>query len=189
MDMDDVESALKKVLPILGAAATGGVPALVAAAAAAVSGALGAPVAASGAAISAAVAGATPEQLLALKTAENQFQLDMQKLKGDQAFAADNLEFQDVAGARARDVDLMKTTGHTNKRANIMLGFVVLGLVALVTMMAVMHISADTALGGVVFMLIGKLIANWDSAFSFEFGTTRSSKTKDETISAALTKK
>lgn len=75
--MDDF---LKKVLPWIGAAATGGVPALVTMAASAVSGAIGADVPANAESLSKAISEATPDQILALKNAENDFAAKMQAM-------------------------------------------------------------------------------------------------------------
>jgi len=73
-DMNDFTGFLKKALPWIGAAATGNVPALIAMAAKTVGDTLGVEVSAEPAAISDAVANATPEQIIALKTAEQTFQ-------------------------------------------------------------------------------------------------------------------
>lgn len=81
MNKEDVLGFAKKALPWIGAAATGNVPALVTMAAAAVSSALGTEVPATPNAVAAAIASATPEQLLALKTAEQDFQLKMKDRK------------------------------------------------------------------------------------------------------------
>ena len=71
---------LKKVLPYIGAAATGGIPALIGMAAKTVGEVLGAEVGASPDAITQAVLGATPEQMLLLKKAEQDFTLQMQAM-------------------------------------------------------------------------------------------------------------
>lgn len=88
----------------------------------------------------------------------------------------------DMQSARARDVAVRQSNGGRNRRADIMLALTYGGLVALVVLMATRDIDANTALGGVVLLLIGKLIGQWETGFQFEFGTTRANKTKDETI-------
>lgn len=87
----------------------------------------------------------------------------------------------DVQSARERDVKLAQA-GIKNTRANWMLAITVAGIVAAVWVMVAFELSADSAIGGVLIFLIGKLVGNWESAFAFEFGTTRSSKDKDDTI-------
>lgn len=89
----------------------------------------------------------------------------------------------DVQNARARDVELAKA-GTKNRRADIMLALTFLGIVALVVLMVFRDIDANTALGGMVILLIGKFVGQWETGFNFEFGTTRTSKVKDETISS-----
>ncbi|HEX5130240.1 MAG TPA: hypothetical protein VFV90_10865 [Usitatibacter sp.] len=74
----NIIDGLKKALPWIGAAATGGVPALVGLAANEVSKVLGVEVPADGESIAKAVQGATPEQRLALLTAEQGFKERMQ---------------------------------------------------------------------------------------------------------------
>ena len=182
MNKDDVLGFAKKMAPWIGAAATGNVPVLVAMAAKAVGDALGTDVVASTEAITTAISSATPEQLLALKQADNEFALKMRELDYKEASELSAGAYADTAGARMRDVDLMKTTGTTNKRASVMLAVTMLALAGLVSVMLIKDIDANTALGGVVLLLIGKFSNAWDTAFQFEFGTTRTNKAKDETI-------
>lgn len=92
------------------------------------------------------------------------------------------MHLADVQSARERDVKLAQV-GIRNTRANWMLFTTVTGIVAAVWVMVNFNLSADTAIGGVLIFLIGKLTGNWEAAFAFEFGTTRSSKEKDTTIS------
>lgn len=182
MNKEDVLGFAKKALPWIGAAATGNVPALVTMAAAAVSSALGTEVPATPNAVAAAIASATPEQLLALKTAEQDFQLKMKEWGYKEATELSAMEFADMADARKRDSEFMKS-GRANHRADIMLALTYIGLVSLVACMLLRNIDANSALGGVVILLIGKLINQWETGFQFEFGTSRSSRTKDDTIS------
>ena len=90
------------------------------------------------------------------------------------------LQYADLADARARDAEFIKD-GRTNKRASVMLAAVfvmlLLGLAAVV-FMSNLDEFAKTTLN----LLIGRLLGHVDQAFNFEFGTTRSSKDKDETI-------
>ena len=182
MNKADVLGFAKKALPWIGAAATGNVPALVAMAAATVSDVLGVEVPATPTAMASAIATATPEQLLALKTAEFEFELKMREWGYKEATELNAQEFADTASARARDVELTKVTGKTNLRASIMLGVTMLALAGMVVVMLFKDIDANTAVGGVLLLLIGKFSNAWDTAFQFEFGTNRSSKVKDDAI-------
>lgn len=187
MNTDDVLGFVKKSLPWIGAAATGNIPALATMAAAAVSNALGVTVEATPGAVATAIAGATPEQMLALKQEDDSLAIKLRELGIKEAQDILVAELADTADARKRDTALMTVTGHTNLRASWMLVATLAALVLLVAVMLFREIDANTALGGVVIMLIGKFANAWDTAFLFEFGTNRSSKTKDETINS-LTK-
>lgn len=187
MATDDILSFVRKALPWVGAAATGNVPMLVTMAAKTISEALGTEVQATPDAITQAIAGATPEQIMALKQADNDFALKMREFGYKEATELVAMEFADTASARARDTAIVTVTGKTNTRANAMLIATLAALVLLVIVMLIKDIDANTALGGIVILLIGKFSNAWDTAFQFEFGTTRSSKAKDNTITA-LTK-
>lgn len=182
MDTKDILGFAQKAVPWITAAATGNVPALIAMAAQAVSGATGTTVAPEATAITQAIATATPEQLLALKQADNDFSLKMREMDYKEVTELAAGDSADTADARARDVAITEKLGTTNKRATGMLIVTVLALVGLVTVMLIKDIDANTALGGVILLLIGKFSNAWDTAFAYEFGTTRASKGKDETI-------
>lgn len=182
MDKSDVLGYAKKAVPWITAAATGNVPALITMAADAVGNALGMKVEPTGVAVATAVAGATAAELAAIQMAEKNFELEMRRLDYSHESELAAGAYADTANARSRDVELIKTTGKSNKRADIMLALTYLGLVALVTVMLVREIDANSALGGIVILLIGKLISQWETGFQFEFGTTRSNKAKDDTI-------
>lgn len=120
----------------------------------------------------------TPEVIGKLKELEMQYKND-EEVRG---FKYSELEFQDTIDARARDIELRKLADGYNKRADIMLALTYLGIVALVVLMVFRDIDANSALGGIVILLIGKLISQWETGFMFEFGTTRSGKGKDQSI-------
>lgn len=90
------------------------------------------------------------------------------------------LQYADVSDARARDSEFIKD-GRTNRRASVMLVAVfimlLLGLAAVV-LLSELNEFAKTILN----LLIGRLLGYVDQAFNFEFGTTRNSKDKDDTI-------
>lgn len=75
-----MEDFLKKVLPWIGAAATGNVPALIGMAAKTVGDALGKDVSATSDAITAAVSSASPEQLATMREKDQEFKLKMEGL-------------------------------------------------------------------------------------------------------------
>lgn len=88
---------LKKAMPWIGAAATGNVPALVGMAATAISDVIGLPVEPNQRAIETAVTTATPDQILAMKKADNDFALKMQAL-GFESLDKLNSHLADAAG-------------------------------------------------------------------------------------------
>lgn len=88
---------LQKILPWIGAAATGNVPGLVAMAATAVSDALGHPVEASAEGIQAALTGATPQQIVAVRAADQEFSLKMQAM-GFESLDKFNAHLAEAAG-------------------------------------------------------------------------------------------
>lgn len=85
----------------------------------------------------------------------------------------------DRKDARARDVKFLEA-GKSNNRANVMLALTFLGLLLCVAAMIFMNVDANTAVGGVLIMLVGKLTSMWGTAFDFEFGSSKGSKEKDE---------
>lgn len=93
----------KDALPFLGAAATGGVPALVAAAASAISSALGTEVLPTKDGIDEALRKATPEQLVALKQVDASFKIRMRELDTEDrkiVAATEDSYIKDVSDAR-----------------------------------------------------------------------------------------
>jgi hypothetical protein len=156
---------LKAVAPTL-ATAVGGPFAPIAAAA--ISAALGTP-AADAKAAEAALMTATPDQLLALKKAEQDFTVRMTEL----GIQEDQLVYQDIADARAREIAVRDST--PRNLAYLVLGFT--GLCIAATLGG--WTKVDSALAGT---LIGYLVAEARSALAYYFGSSNSSKSKDETI-------
>lgn len=86
----------------------------------------------------------------------------------------------DIENARTRDVELAKA-GQTNQRANWLAGLAIL-LVVLCLADAVWDSTINEYAKGVITLILGRALGWVEQIFSFEFGTTRSSKIKDETI-------
>lgn len=90
-------------------------------------------------------------------------------------------ELEDRKSARQRDVDLAKATGQRNLRADLMVAGA--GVFSLVIFLAVIWSSSmDEFQKSVLSLIIGRVLGYIDQAFNFEFGTTRQSRSKDETI-------
>lgn len=188
---------LKKVLPWIGAAATGGVPALIGMAASQVSQVLGVPVDANPEAIGKAVANATPEQMVQLRDRELTFQEHMQAMgfQNTQELARIGLEetkayIADTADARARF--------SADK------GVFWLGIAVLITFAGIMGAALfgsyqlliggipvkDVATVGLVFGFIGTIIgyaaANAQQVVGYFFGSSKGSADKTGAMASAF---
>lgn len=127
------------------------------------------------------VAGAkTPEEAIQI------FQADKEKAWAFKlaVLAADkDLEtafLVDRQNARSRDVEFIKA-GLQNKRADILAALAILALIGCIIILFFKQIPEGPG-RDILLMLIGALIAIVKDVYSFEFGTSRSSKDKDNTI-------
>lgn len=163
---------VRKAMPWIGAAATGNVPVLVAMAAQAVSGAVGVKVDPTPSAISAAVAGATPEQIMAMKQADNDLALKLKELEYKDHTELYAAEVIDRNGARDREV---KVADNTNR------------ILALVIVLAWCSIQAfllthvvDASMKELVARVLGTLDAALTLVLSYYYGSSRGSDRKTE---------
>lgn len=99
----------------------------------------------------------------------------------DKAYLADRQD------ARARDVELHRL-GHRNRRADIMLAMAFGSLVAIIWMVWKGRLDMPDMVFALLNMAAGALLKMIGDAFQFEFGSSRSSKDKDELISSVLRK-
>lgn len=118
-----------------------------------------------------AIAAATPEQLIALKTADQKFQTDMAAL----GIQKEDLELKDVQSARAMQISTKDST--PRNLSYLLLAFTGLMMLCLFFGWA----KLDGALAGT---LIGYLVSETKSMMQFWFGTTRGSQDKDATIAS-----
>ena len=122
---------------------------------------------------------ATAEDLLLMKQADQNFMVKMKELDID----LDKALISDVQSARVRDTTLAQTLGKKNWRPDVM--FL---LAVLVTCGLVWVVWKDPAINeyvkGIFTLVLGRFLGYLDNIYNFEFGSTRSSKTKDDTISA-----
>lgn len=105
------------------------------------------------------------------------------KLKGEEeerGFRYTELEFKDRDSARGRDTELNKSGQH-NYRADAMFMLAVAVIVGLVYSIWT-EPSINEFMKGVVTLVLGRFLGYLDNIYSFEFGTTRGSQTKDATI-------
>lgn len=92
----------------------------------------------------------------------------------DKAFLAD------VQSARARDIEFIRA-GTTNYRANAMAACAVF-LVGVSLAVVIWQSPIDEFAKAVITLILGRALGWVEQIFSFEYGTTRANKTKDDTI-------
>lgn len=124
-------------------------------------------------AVKQALAGVTPEQMLALKQADQQFQAKMQELGFTHIEKLADLEFKDRDSARNREI---QTKDNTNK----IIAFVIIGaFIAMVGATLMGWTKAESVLAGT---LIGYLSAKAEQVLAYYFGSTSGSNRKTELL-------
>lgn len=174
--MSDWKKVLGTVAPWIGAAATGGVPALVGMAAAQLGSAFGKDIEGSVEAIAQAVRGATPEQMLALKLADNEFSVTMQRLGFENIQALEKIAADDRASARQMH------TAVRDLSTPILSCMVVLAFFTTVYILLTQTVEIQTEMRDVVMVLIGTLATSFTQVLNFRFGTSAGSKEKTDII-------
>ena len=86
----------------------------------------------------------------------------------------------DVQDARKRDSDLAKS-GQYNYRSNVMFALAV-ALVVWLIYISWKDPSINEYVKGIFTLVLGRFLGYLDNIYNFEFGSTRASKSKDETI-------
>ncbi len=126
----------------------------------------------------------TPEEALVLMrdNAAKQAEFNMAVLTADTAL--ETLFLADVQSARERDVDLAKTGSH-NYRADSM--YVLAVVLIAILVFQVLKSDLNEYAKGIVTLVLGKFLSYLDNIYNFEFGTTRSSKAKDDSIKSLAT--
>ncbi len=109
------------------------------------------------------------EELLRLRIEDNKLDLE--------AFRE---EVKDRDSARERDVEFIKR-GMTNNRANFMF-FLAVVMVGVLVWIVWKDQNINEYVKGIFTLVLGRFLGYLDNIYSFEFGTTRGSKEKDETI-------
>lgn len=109
------------------------------------------------------------EELLRLRLEDNRLELE--------AFKA---EVADRGSARERDAWYVRMGRH-NYRADAMV-LVAAGAVAMLVWMVWTQSDLNEYVKGIVTLVLGRFLGYLDNIYNFEFGTTRGSQNKDETI-------
>lgn len=121
----------------------------------------------------------TPDQLVALKQADEQFQLEVQKAGFDHIEKLDALTYQDVQSARQMQVQTKSVL------PSLLAVFTTLGFFGV--LIAILHygISAAPANHDIELILITALQAGWLSVLNFFFGSSQDSHRKTELLAQA----
>jgi len=125
----------------------------------------------------------TPEDVAKLRQLqydheERLIELGIEKAKQD--LESFKVEAQDRDSARGRDVEFIQR-GMTNNRANLMF-FLAVVMVGAMVWIVWKDQSINEYVKGIFTLVLGRFLGYLDNIYSFEFGTTRGSKEKDETI-------
>lgn len=122
----------------------------------------------------------SPEAALAALKADPNKVLEFQQEMGRQQVELDKAYLADVANARARDMAYV-SAGRVNERANVLAGAALLLVLICLAVVIWMGDLNEYAKGGIS-LILGRALGWVEQLFSFEFGTTRANKTKDDTI-------
>lgn len=128
-------------------------------------------------AVKAAIAGVTPDQMIALKAADRQFELQMKELGFKSVTDLEKIAAEDRANARA-----MQTSTHSFVPA-LLTCFVVGAFTA--TLMLLMKVEVPMSNRDIVLIMIGQLSGGFTSALAFWLGTTRDSARKTDLLAQA----
>lgn len=183
----------KKTLPFIGAIATGGVPALIAAAAAAVGDALGTPVPPTQDGLDAAIKSATPEQLLAIKTVDADLKIKFRQLDTEDKKIAAGIETAYIADVG----DARKFNANTHGILILGYGINVLSYVSIAgilygcfLVLTGTKLGIDPGLAAMVGSVIGAVVqwimSNSSQANGFFFGSSPSSRQVSSDLAKAV---
>lgn len=125
------------------------------------------------------LSGATPEQLVAAKNADQSFQLEMAKLGFKQVYDLEALQVQDRESARDREI---KTGDNTTR---ILAGLYTVGYFSILIIAIFYKFPPENQ--DALNTLFGMLSAAQLSIVQYYFGSSKGSADKDKTISAVAT--
>jgi hypothetical protein len=182
-----------KTLPFIAALATGGVPALMAAAATAISDKLGVEVVATPVGIDTALRGATPEQIAAIKQSENDLKKAMRAAETEDKRIDADVEkayLGDVANARSAhgaDKDILGLGIAVLITWAILMTATLVGLYGMLTNGIEIK---DVGIVATVFTILGSILGyvsnNAQQVLSYYFGTSRGSAKKTDIMADAV---
>lgn len=169
----DWKSVVGKVAPMLGVALAGPLGGV---AVATIADALGLSEKTE-AAITEALAGTTPEQLMALKNADQAFAVKMQEIGFANAKDIEALVVGDRDSARKREMEVKDNTPR-NLAYGITVGF-------FSVLLFIMTADVQEGMKEVLYIMLGALGASWQACMSYYFGSTKGSQIKTELLAAS----
>ena len=89
----------------------------------------------------------------------------------------------DVQDARRRDIEIRKMAGGENRRQDVMIAMVAIGLIACLVVLVFFRKDIPGEAVGIISTIAGIFGACLKDAFAFEFGSSRGSKEKDSVLS------
>lgn len=134
-----------------------------------------------------AVTGAkTPQEALEILNMNTEKQMEFQRAVMENERLLQDAYLRDTQDARARDVALA-VAGRENKRANVL---VALAYSLVIACLAIAVLFADTSefIKVTISLILGRALGWVDQVMNFDFGTNRSSATKDDTINSLANK-
>ena len=129
------------------------------------------------AAIKQAISGATPEQLLLLKNADNDFSLKMQALGFDSMEKMASLENADRDSARNREIQVKDRT------PKILAYLITAGFFGMLAAMLFKIIPTENR--DILNIMLGALGSTFGAVTSYYYGSTRGSETKSAMLAQA----
>jgi hypothetical protein len=195
--MNEIGDFLKKILPWIGAAATGNVPVLIGLAAKTVGDALGTEVAPKVDDIATAVAGATPEQLVSLREKENDFKERMQALGFQHIEEMTRLGLEETK-AFVQDTQDARAKYSQNVSVFWLGVFILLTFAGIISLslwgsylllsggIQIKDVGIVAAVFGFLGTVIGYVAANAQQVVGFFYGSSKGSGDKTDAMAAAF---
>lgn len=125
----------------------------------------------------------TGEAAIAILQADPNKVLDFRQAVGAQQLDLERAYLADRSDARAHDTEVRKLGGGRNLRADLAVLAVVAGLISCLGVMVLYRDKMPGEVVGILSTIAGIFGACLKDYFAFEFGSSRSSREKDETIS------
>lgn len=108
--------------------------------------------------------------------------LEFQKSMADIELEEEKQRYADIADARNRDIEIRKVSGGQNHRADYMVLMDVVGLIACLIVLCLYRKEIPAEAVGLISTIAAAFSLCLRDAHQFEFGSSRSSQAKDNTI-------